>query len=154
MKLSKEELIQLLKRQRNLELSAVKSISELADMSRNDVVKLLLIGVMQDSRKHAQILDALINLTESPTFGSVEKYEIGQGIDKHLKIEEEMLKETNEIIEKADDKEIRAILSQIASEEKRHHQTLVELKDVIQNIKKVSDDDVWDYLNRWANFSS
>jgi rubrerythrin len=135
MQLSKEELIQLLKEQKDLELVAVKSYSSFAEKSNNNVVKLLLLGVMHDSMKHAQVLDALISLTQSPIFGNVEQFEVTRGVEEHLKIEEEMLRKISEIIERTDDKEVKSILSQIAMEEKRHHQTLIELKEMVQKIE-------------------
>jgi hypothetical protein len=154
MKVSKEELIQLLSDQKDLELMAVESLSKLTEMSKNHVVKLLLLGVMQDSKKHAQVLEALINLTQTPTFGDVEKYEIARGVEKHIKIEEDMLRKTNEIIEKAEEQEIKGILGQIAMEEKRHHRTLIDLNNMIERIDRVTEEDWWDYLNQWSNFST
>jgi len=154
MKVSKEELIQLLSDQKDLELIAVESLSKLTEMSKNHAVKLLLLGVMQDSKKHAQVLEALINLTQTQTFGDVEKYEIARGVEKHIKIEEDMLRKTNEIIEKAEEQEIKGILGQIAMEEKRHHRTLIDLNKMIERIDRVTEEDWWDYLNQWSNFST
>jgi len=154
MNMSKEELIQLLSKQKDLELMAAESLSSLVEMSRYDVVKLLLLGVMNDSKKHAQILDALMSLMRTTTFGYVEKYEVAKGVEKHIKIEEEMLRNIEEITGKAEDEEVKTILGLIAMEEKRHHRTLLELSEIVERIDKISEEDWRDYLNRWANFST
>jgi len=150
----KEELIQLLSKQKDLELMAAESLSSLVEMSKYDVVKLLLLGVMNDSKKHAQILEALMSLMRATTFGYVEKYEVAKGVQKHIKIEEEMLRNIDEITEKAEDKEVKTILGLIAMEEKRHHRTLLELSEIVERIDRISEEDWRDYLNRWANFST
>ena len=154
MKMSKEELIRLLSKQKDLELMAAESLSSLVEMSKYDVVKLLLLGVMNDSKKHAQILEALMSLTRTATFGYVEKYEVAKGVEKHIKIEEEMLRNIDEITGKAEDEEVKTMLGMIAMEEKRHHRTLLELSEIIERIDKISEEDWRDYLNRWANFST
>jgi len=154
MNMPKEELIRLLSKQRDLELMAAESLSSLVDMSKYDVVKLLLLGVMNDSKKHAQILEALMSLMRTTTFGYVEKYEVAKGVEKHIKIEEEMLRNIDEIAGKAEDREVKTMLGMIAMEEKRHHRTLLELSGIIERIDKISEEDWRDYLNRWANFST
>jgi len=150
----KEELIQLLSKQKDLELMAAESLSSLVEMSKYDVVKLLLLGVMNDSKKHAQILEALMSLMRATTFGYVEKYEVAKGVQKHIKIEEEMLRNIDEITGKAEDKEVKTMLGLIAMEEKRHHRTLLELSEIVERIDRISEEDWRDYLNRWANFST
>ena len=154
MKMPKEELIQLLSKQRDLELTAAESLSSLVEISRYDVVKLLLLGVMNDSKKHAQILEALMSLMRATTFGYVEKYEVAKGVEKHIKIEEEMLRNIDEITGKAEDEEVKTMLGLIAMEEKRHHRTLLELSEIVERIDRISEEDWRDYLNRWANFST
>jgi len=154
MNMPKEELIRLLSKQRDLELMAAESLSSLVEMSKYDVVKLLLLGVMNDSKKHAQILEALMSLMRTTTFGYVEKYEVVKGVEKHIKIEEEMLRNIDEIAGKAEDREVKTMLGMIAMEEKRHHRTLLELSEIVERIDKISEEDWRDYLNRWANFST
>jgi len=154
MKMPKEELIRLLSKQRDLELMAAESLSSLVEMSKYDVVKLLLLGVMNDSKKHAQILEAMMSLMRTTTFGYVEKYEVAKGVEKHIKIEEEMLRNIDEIAGKAEDREVKTMLGMIAMEEKRHHRTLLELSEIIERIDRISEEDWRDYLNRWANFST
>jgi len=83
MKMSKEELMRLPCKQKDLELMAAESLSSLVEMSKYDVVKLLLLGVMNDSKKHAQILEALMSLMRTKTFGYVEKNEAVKGVQKH-----------------------------------------------------------------------
>jgi rubrerythrin len=153
MNASKEELIGLLSKQRKLELTAVESLSSLVALSKNDSVRLLLSGLMQDSKKHAQVLETVIDFVQAPTLGHVEELELTKGVEKHIEIEEEMLTEIDKIIEKAKSKEIKVILGHIAMEEKRHYESLIELREMIEHITTVTEDALWDYLNRWANFS-
>jgi rubrerythrin len=152
--MSKEELVIALRKQRDLESKAVESLSFLAESSKNDVVKLLLLGIMQDSKKHARLVEALIHITEARGVGYVEDEELINGVDEYMKIEEEMAKTVDEIMKMTDRKEVKSILGQVALEEQRHHQTLLELREVIAHITGVTEDALWNYLNKWANFST
>ena len=154
MRMSKEELVIALRKQRDLESKAVESLSFLAESSKNDVVKLLLLGIMQDSKKHARLVEALIHITEARGVGYVEDEELINGVDEYMKIEEEMAKTVDEIMKMTDRKEVKSILGQVALEEQRHRQTLLELREVIGHISGVAEDALWNYLNRWANFST
>ena len=143
-----------LRKQRDLESKAVESLSFLAESSRNDVVKLLLLGIMQDSKKHARLVEALMHITEARGVGYVEDEELINGVDEYMKIEEEMAKTVDGIMKMTDRKEVKSILGQVALEEQRHRQTLLELREVIEHITGVTEDALWNYLNRWANFST
>ena len=121
--MSKEELVIALRKQRDLESKAVESLSFLAESSKNDVVKLLLLGIMQDSKKHARLVEALIHITEARGVGYVEDEELINGVDEYMKIEEEMAKTVDEIMKMTDRKEVKSILGQVALEEQRHRQT-------------------------------
>jgi len=154
MSMSKEELMVALRKQRDLESKAVESLSFLVESSKNDVVKLLLLGIMQDSKKHARLIEALMHLTQAHGVGYVEDEELVNGVDEYVKIEEEMANSVDEIVKMTDRKEVKSILGQVALEEQRHRQTLLELREVISHITGVTEDALWNYLNRWANFST
>ena len=65
-----------------------------------------------------------------------------------------MAKSVDDIIKMTERREVKTILGQVALEEQRHRQTLLELRDVIGHITGVTEDAPWNYLNRWANFST
>jgi rubrerythrin len=52
------------------------------------------------------------------------------------------------------DARMKPLLKVILADERRHHKTLMTLLKTIAVEEKVSADDWYDYLNRWANYST
>ena len=153
MKSTDPDFIDLLDKQRILEEEVAETLSELLKNIENKVVKLMIHGLILHSMKHADILQALIDVVKGKVFSDVEKFEIDRGFQKHVENEEEMMNRFKEIIDKTEDERIKGILSQIVKEEERHHQELKDIFQLLKNIGNVSEEDWWDYLNKWSNFN-
>ena len=154
MKTSDKEFLDMLKEQKELEIKVANELSLTINKARNEVVKLLLDVIRMDSLKHAHILQSLEDIIQGKIFSSVEKAEVKKALDKHIAEESEMLDKIGEISRKVEEKQVKLILEGIVAEERRHHASLKQLYEFIEKVEGLSEEDLWDYLNKWANFSS
>ncbi|MEM4245998.1 MAG: hypothetical protein QW390_01740 [Candidatus Bathyarchaeia archaeon] len=149
-----DELTELLERQRQLEVRIANSLEETLNKTRNRVVRILIRSIMMDSLKHADILEALKEISKGYSLSEADRYELGRGIEKHISEEKEMLDKISKLAEKADDPHVKNMLLHIKGEEDRHHDLLNQLSTILGKAEVVSEEDWWDYFNRWSNFST
>jgi rubrerythrin len=113
----------------------------------------MLHGLILDSIKHADILQAVVDVLKGKVFSEVEKFELNRGLETHIKNEEEMMNRFRDIVNRVEDERVKGIISQIIKEEERHHQELRELFNIFKSLGNLSEEDWWEYLNKWANFN-
>jgi rubrerythrin len=154
MKTSDKEFLNMLKKQKELEIKVANELNLTINKSSNEVVKLLLDVIRMDSLKHAHILQSLEDIIQGKIFSSVEKTEVKKALDKHIIEEQEMLNKIEEILKKVEGEQVKLILEGIVAEEHRHHASLKQLYEFIEKIEGLTEEDLWDYLNKWANFST
>ena len=154
MKTSDKEFLNMLKKQKELEIKVANELNLTINKSSNEVVKLLLDVIRMDSLKHAHILQSLEDIIQGKIFSSVEKTEVKKALDKHIIEEQEMLNKIEEILKKVEGEQVKLILEGIVAEEHRHYASLKQLYEFIEKIEGLTEEDLWDYLNKWANFST
>ncbi|MBS7657725.1 MAG: hypothetical protein QXL69_07275 [Candidatus Bathyarchaeia archaeon] len=154
MKISDEEFLNLIKAQKELEVKVANELGLTIENAKNEVVKLLLDVIRMDSIKHAHILQSLEDIIKGKIFSYVEKTELKNALEKHIIKEQEMLSKIEEITKKVEENHVKLILDGILNEEQRHHASLKQLYEFLERIEGLTEEDLWDYLNRWANFST
>jgi len=109
----------------------------------NRMIKVLMRSIAHDSRKHAEIFEALVELIRGESAPlTEEEYEKLEGtIKKHIEIESEMIKTITNLLEKLEKKRIAHILKYILDDEKRHHALLKGLQEVISKREVVTEFD-------------
>ena len=148
--MDKEETLAFIDKQIELELSIIKIVEENVAQLGNAFIKDLLIGVSQDSTKHAALLRSLRKAVEGPTpFISLEERDkIANGIQKHIDMEAEAVKTYGELIEKSDNEQVKTIASMIREDEFRHHALLKELHKTVVEPETLTEDMIWDMMWR------
>lgn len=148
--MNKEETLAFIDKQIELELSIIKIVEENVAKLGNAFIKDLLIGVSQDSTKHAALLKSLRKAVEGPTpFISLEERDkIANGIQKHIDIEAEAVKTYGELIEKSENDQVKTIASMIREDEFRHHALLKELHKTLVEPETLTEDMIWDMMWR------
>ncbi|MEM3392263.1 MAG: hypothetical protein QW487_02005 [Candidatus Bathyarchaeia archaeon] len=154
MKISDEEFLNLIKAQKELEVKVANELGLTIENAKNEVVKLLLDVIRMDSIKHAHILQSLEDIIKGKIFSYVEKTELKNALEKHIIKEQEMLSKIEEITKKVEENHVKLILDGILNEEQRHHASLKQLYEFLERIEGLTEEDLWEYLNRWANFST
>jgi bacterioferritin (cytochrome b1) len=141
---SNEKLIQLIKKQIEIENEHVKRLTDLENKTDNAAAKLLLLEMKLDSQKHAGILDGILKVISgvppSKTLWDyrlesyVDQLTVKKALENHIKMETDVLNQVQEQIRQTDDEGIRLLLQHIADDEKKHHKIL---ETIVKNAYKI-----------------
>jgi len=144
-----EELIGMLKEQQAFEQNTAESLTASVNRTKNSIVRLFLNRLVLDSLKHADIIQALIDLNTGAVVSDIDKYRMKKELSKHVLNEREMLSRVQAIIGKVEDERTKGLLRQIIEDEQKHHKILNELLRIIETIENISDQDWWElYYDR------
>lgn len=147
---SETNLIEFFKKQVKLEEQIVKSINKSLKTLPNPIVKGVLGGISLDSAKHAQIYKAAIELASfPPTLSDEEFNQLKAVVRKHIEDEDKAIDSLNEAIKKTKSEKIRFLLKSIASDEKKHHELLNKIMDIVVRGETITESDWWEFL--WRN---
>ena len=146
--MNREETLEFIDKQIEMEFSIIKIVEEIVSQLGNAFIKDLLLGVSQDSQKHAALLKSLKKAVEGPTpfISETERDKIAKGIDKHIKMEENAVKTYQELADKSDNEQVKTIAMMIREDELRHHALLKELHKAVVEPETLTEDDIWDIL--------
>ncbi len=142
----KDEIIQLIKRHINIERDHVLRLNEIRKKVDNAAAKLLLLEMQLDSKKHEDILTAILTTIEGvPSSKTLWQYRLEGYIDpilarkeveNHIQMETDVLAHVEEEIKKTKDESIKMLLQHIAEDEKKHHKILEEIAKNTYKITK------------------
>jgi len=148
---SKDELVDLFKNQIKIEQTIVDSVKEGLTEIKNPAVKGVLNGISLDSLKHAQMFSsAIILLTSVPqalTEGNLDKQK--ELVKKHIELEVKVIQKLREIIPLVQNEKIKLLLNAILEDEKRHHDLLLKVLNILVKGETITDKDWWDVM--WEN---
>ena len=151
MEKQKDDLLAFLKNQVKVEKEIVASLAEPLRIMKNPAVKGVLKGVSLDSIKHAELyMSALTLLTEASTALTQENLDEQRVlVEKHIEIESRLIKVLEEKIPAIDNKKVVFLLNAILSDERRHHEMLKMVLEIIVHGETITEDDWWKLL--WEN---
>ncbi len=130
------DLIEMLKEQKELELGHVTKLAPTVKAIRHRLVSALLETVIHDSRKHAVLCQALIDVEVGAAPVTLDTdmataLNLHQQIKQHMRVEADMIKRLENILVKIQDDRVEYILGYILADERRHHDTLQRLSNLI-----------------------
>jgi ferritin-like metal-binding protein YciE len=149
-----DNVIALLQDQKSFEEAIVDKLTSLMSKISNSVIKLMIQVMILDSMKHATILQALMDLNRGIMLSNADKQMLKDKLESHISEEGEMLQKIHALSESIKDINIQTILQQISLEEERHHTGLTQLFSLLDKVEIITEDEWWDYMNQWANFST
>lgn len=146
--MDKEETLAFIDKQIELEMKIIKIVEENVAKLGNAFIKDLLLGVSQDSKKHAALLKSLRNAVEGPTpfISTQERDKIAKGIQTHIEMEAEAIETYGELVEKSDSEQVKSIAAMIKEDEIKHHALLKELHKAVIEPETLTEDMIWDML--------
>ena len=148
---SKDELVDLFKNQIKIEQTIVDSVKEGLTEIKNPAVKGVLNGISLDSLKHAQMYSSAITLLTSVpqalTEGNLDKQE--ELVKKHIQLEVKVIQKLREIIPSVQNEKVKLLLNAILEDEKRHHDLLQKVLNILIKGETITDKDWWDVM--WEN---
>jgi rubrerythrin len=151
MEKSNNNLIEFLRNQVTVEKQIVSSLEKPLASMKNAAVKGVLKGVSLDSIKHAELYLSAITLLTSPSTALTQEHLDEQRIlvEKHIEIEAALIIKLEEKIPKIEDKKVVFLLNSILADEKRHHEMLKMVLEIIVKGETITEDDWWKLL--WEN---
>jgi len=150
----KKETLEFIDRQTRLEERIIALVEENTAKLGNVFVKELLLGVGQDSRKHAILLKGLRAAVAGPTplISDAQRKGIAYGIQQHIKAEADAVATYGELVARSDDDRVRTIAAMIREDEVRHHKLLQDLHKALIEPETLTDEAIWESLWRDSPF--
>ncbi len=145
-----DKTIRFFKDQIELEHRIVKAITRSLKTIRNPVAKQVLRGIAFDSQKHAGIYNAAIALfSVTPALTNEEFTRLKETTERHIEDEEKAISALDEFMKGVKDEKIRFLLDSIAADERKHHQLLKKVGELIVRREAITEEDWWEIL--WKN---
>jgi len=147
------DVVELLRKQRELELGHVKGLQPTMKAVGHHLVRALLETIVHDSKKHAALCQALIDVEAGAAPMTLDTdmataVELHQQIKQHVRVEEDMIERVRHIMEGVEDERVRDVLRYILQDEERHHVTLQRLSNLIDRDTTAYDE----YLDLFQKF--
>ena len=150
MSFTEKELVKFFREQAGLEEEIVESVNEALLTIKNSVVKSVLKGMALDSSKHAAIYEAAEQILRvAPALTESEFNELREVVSWHIENENKVIKRLEDAVKRTENKRIRFLLGAIVADEKRHHQLLDAIMDLVVKGETITNDEWWEML--WKN---
>jgi rubrerythrin len=148
---SNDELIEFIKHQIIIEKEIVTSLNKGLSNIKNPPVKAVLKGISLDSVKHSQLYSAASVLLAkvSPALRQENLDTQIELVEKHIQLEEDLIKKLGKIIPTIQNNKVKFLLNSVLSDEKRHHELLKQVLNIIVHGETITEDDWWKLL--WEN---
>ena len=149
--MSENKLLNFIRRQIAVENEIVDSLNEALKSIGNPSVRGVLKGISLDSLKHAEMYDAALKLLTTTQQALSQEHLNKQRslVEKHIRMEAELIKKISDILPTVENDKVRLLLNAILADEKRHHQLLKEVLEIIVRVETITEEDWWDIL--WKN---
>jgi len=150
MSFTKKELVEFFREQARLEKEIVKSVNKTLGRIKNAVVESVLKGMALDSSKHAAIYRAAEQIVQvAPALTESEFNQLREVVKWHIENENKVIKRLDDAVKRTKNRRIRFLLRAIVTDERRHHQLLDAIMDVVVKGETITDDEWWEML--WKN---
>ena len=148
------KLIEFMKRQIVVENEIVNSVNKGLKNINNPPVKGVLKGISLDSVKHAELYASAIKLLTS-TSQALKQENLDEQrklVEKHIKMESELIEKLNKVLPAIENPKVRLLLDAVLSDEKRHHELLKMVLEIIVRGETITEADWWDVLWKGVPF--
>ena len=149
--ISKDELVVFLNEQIKIENKIVESLNNALGEIGNPAVKGVLKGISLDSVKHAEMYASAVKLLTSVPQALTQEHLDKQRelVKEHIRIEAELIEGISEMIPGIENEKVGFLLNAILSDEKRHHELLKKVLEILVRGETITEEDWWDIL--WKN---
>ena len=117
----------------------------------NPTIKGVLKGISLDSVKHAEMYDSAVKLlTSVPQALTQENLDDQKRlVERHIELEAELIEKISNTLPTVENKKVKLLLNAILVDEKRHHELLKEILEILVKGETITESDWWDVL--WKN---
>ena len=148
---SMENLLEFIREQIKAEREIVRSLEESLPRIGSPAITTVLKGISHDSMKHAEMYEAVeMMLTKTrPPLSHETLHEQRELIERHIEYESRLIRRVEEILPEIEDEKIKLVLNAILADERRHHELLKRILDVIIRAEAMTYEDEWDMI--WSD---
>ena len=148
---SNDDLLKFLKAQIIIENEIVDSLNNGLVEIKNPPVKGVLKGISLDSVKHAEMYAAATELLTGVAQALTQENLDAQKalIEKHIRMEAELIKKISKMLPTVENEKVKLLLEAILADEKRHHELLNMVLEILVRGETITEADWWDVL--WKN---
>jgi len=149
-----ENLLEFIREQIKVEREIVRSLEESLPRIGSPAINTVLKGISHDSMKHAEMYEAVeMMLTKTrPPLSHETLHEQRELIERHIEYESRLIRRVEEILPEIEDEKIKLVLNAILADERRHHELLKRILDVIIRAEAMTYEDEWDMIWRDVPF--
>ena len=148
---TKSDLINFMKEQIKVENEIVDSLNNALVEVKNPPVKGVLKGISLDSVKHAEMYAAAIELLTSVSQALTQEHLDKQKalVEKHIRMEADLITKISKVLPSVENEKVKLLLNAILADEKRHHELLKMVLEILVRGETITEEDWWDLL--WKN---
>jgi len=145
---TKTELVTFIKDQIKIENKIVQSLNKSLGTVENLAVKGVLRGISLDSVKHADMYTSALTLLTTTSKALTQEHLDTQKllIEKHIEMEAELIEKITKTLPDVKDGKVKLLLAAILSDEKRHHELLKTVLEILVKGETITEADWWDML--------
>jgi bacterioferritin (cytochrome b1) len=129
----------------------VRSLNNSLGDIKNPTVKGILKGISLDSVKHAEMYASAVMLMTTVSQALTQEHLDKQQdlVEKHIKMEAELIEKIGKELPTVANEKVKLLLNAILMDEKRHHELLKNVLEIIVHGETITEADWWDVL--WKN---
>lgn len=144
-------MVGFLKKQIDVENEIVKSLNNSLGDIKNPTVKGVLKGISLDSVKHAEMYASAVTLMTTVSQALTQEHLDKQRalVEKHIRMEAELIERIGKMLPTVENEKVKLLLNAILMDEKRHHDLLKNVLEIIIHGETITEADWWDVL--WKN---
>jgi rubrerythrin len=131
-----------------VENKIVESLNKSLPDIGNPTVQGVLKGISLDSVKHAEMYASAVRLmtTVSKALTQENLDQQKDLVEKHIQMEIVLIQKIGKMLPEVKDKKVRLLLEAILSDEKRHHELLRNVLEILVKGETITEADWWDML--------
>lgn len=136
------------KKQIELENEIVATAEKSVSGIKNLLVKEMILSIALDSKKHANMLSALLAIQSStqPFISEKISKELEANLLKHIKLEQKAIQTYKELLEEVDNEQEKMIIQAIYHDELTHHALLKKIYITIIDKETLDEGEVWEFI--------
>jgi hypothetical protein len=140
-----------MKEQIKVENEIVDSLNSALVDVKNPPVRGVLKGISLDSVKHAEMYAAATELLTSVSQALSQEHLDKQKalVEKHIRMEAELIKKIRKVQPTVENEKVKLLLNAILADEKRHHELLKMVLEILVRGETITEADWWELL--WKN---
>ena len=133
------------------EILVEKSLNNSLVDIKNPTVKGVLKGISLDSVKHAEMYTSAVTLMTTVSQALTQEHLDKQKdlVEKHIRMEAELIDRIGKMLPTVKNEKVKLLLNAILMDEKRHHELLKSVLEIIVHGETITEADWWDVL--WKN---